>query len=170
MDFTLESSGLFLSLWIGLGKKMHVVGYRRIQIELFTTFLHSRSCDQAHCRPRNRNNSSKPLPLHPSKLYFNHTPTHLNASHLTPSSPSAINSITLAFTPNLSNSPLFSGASLTRQATSLHAIASTCFSSSHFLLSISLSFLGSSPPLWSRMRRALSCQKALSLCGGDQVR
>lgn len=82
---------------------------------------------------------------HSSKLYLSHSPTALKLSHLTPSFSSAISSITLALTPNFSNCPRFSGASLTSHAISLHAIAKTCLSSSHFLSRISVNFLGNSP-------------------------
>lgn len=105
-----------------------------------------------------------------SKLYLNHSPTALKLSHLTLSSLSVINSITLPFNPNFSNTPLFSGTSFTNHPTSLHAIASTCFSSSHCLSIIARRAFGSALPSSSRILRAFSTQKVASRWGGDQRR
>lgn len=105
-----------------------------------------------------------------SKLYRSHSARAFRLASLTDSSGSAINSMILVFNPSFSNCGLFSGTSLTRHPTSLHAMVRTCLSLSQGFDMISASFFGSSPFSCSRIRRAFSAQNVVLLCGGDHRR
>lgn len=122
----------------------------------------------AHIRQGQQNVTR--LQHQPSKEYLSHSPTALRLSHRTVSSLSCISSMTRDFSPIFSSCCLFSGTSLTRHATSLQPIARTCLSLAQGLLRISVNFLTNSPLFSSRMRLALSRQKASFLCGGDHLR
>lgn len=105
-----------------------------------------------------------------SKLYLSHPDRACKLSHRTDSSGSCINSMILVFNPNFSNWVLFSGTSLTRAPTSLHAIARTCLSCSQDLPIISASFRSNSPFSCSRILREFSAQNVGLRWGGDQRR
>lgn len=105
-----------------------------------------------------------------SKLYRSHSASAFRLASRTDSSGSTINSIILVLIPSFSSCCLFSGTSLTKHPTSLHAIARTCLSLSQGFAMISASFFGSSPFSCSRIRREFSAQKVGLLCGGDHRR